>query len=110
MVVGTEWGRVGGTATAGRVGPRRAEGRRRSGGECVASAVPIDVGGEVPAVVAGRGRLGVRATGRGGREKKRVVREGTGQHLTRRNRSCARGSDAGIVVRDRQGREAASGV
>ena len=32
VVVGTEWGRVGGTATAGRVGPRRAEGRRRSGG------------------------------------------------------------------------------
>ena len=30
--MGTEGESVGGTATAGRVGPRRAEGRRRSGG------------------------------------------------------------------------------
>ena len=46
MVVGTEWVRVGGRRR--RVGSDRG-GRRGGadrGGECVASAVPIDVGGE----------------------------------------------------------------
>ena len=47
MVVGTGGDAWGGRRRRVRVGPRRAEGRRRSGGgECVASAVPIDVGGE----------------------------------------------------------------